>query len=366
MLSLMLGIGENMARKEKSNGNSIIDLTTMPVVNAASGTKDEAEFQAYSEDEEKAVFNYINALYKQVRAELNANNGSPSSLTQPTLKTSPNDYADGAIASYSSFFNRIQVYQRGYKMYTDMKRAEANGDTYMADKLRYEFTHVIGHELGHALTHAAFFDSENGYSYREGLWRRKDDGLAEVIGFYIAQKVNGRPVDNDSVADAMLEAVKSKQEAFLEYNEKLKAEWPTLTNKEKEARMGDIDLHATRSVYYDYAIIGFATALKSNPNMSLAEVIKIALESSDQLDGLDKYVLNISGSALELEKIDKSKSLGRMLRGKGSIDEKQAAEQMRLQGELSQEMLDKIAAMTGRTGKADMVYEMEVKHFLVE
>jgi hypothetical protein len=358
-----------MAKKEKSNWISNEESPNASRVNnaAAPRTKEEAEFQAYSENEERAVFNYINALYKRVRAELNANNGSPASLTLPVLKTSPRDYSDGAIASYSSMLNRINVYHRGYKMYLDMKKAEANGDTFMADKLRYDFTHVIGHELGHALTHSAFFDSEQGYDYREGLWRRKDDGLAEVIGFYIAQKVNGRPVDNGAIADAMLDAVRNKQESFLEFNDRLQSDWATFTDGEKAAKMKDIELHATRSVYYDYAIIGFATALKANPNMDLAELIKTALASSEQLDGLDKYVLNITGPAAELEQIDMTNAFKRLLRGKqAAVDEKEAQEQMRLQGELSREILDKIAAMTGNAGKADIVYEMEVKHFIVE
>jgi hypothetical protein len=311
----------------------------------------DAEFFKYVQQREDAIFNSVNDLYKLVRSELNINNNSPPSLDQPSVKVDPDGYHDGAIASYNPMFNQIAVYKRGYKIYEEMKAAEAKGDTFMADSLRSYLDEVIGHELGHALTHNAYFESDPNYSYTSGLYRRKDDGLAELIGFYIAQKMNGKGTDNESIANAMLEVVRDKQEAFIEYDDKLRAQWPSMTDKEKAAKAKEIDLHATRSSYYDYAIVGFATALKANPNADLATIIKIALAETDKLAGMDKYVLNVKGAALELERIGLQRSAARLLRGGSAPDfDREAANELRLQDELSNEMLAAIKILLNQNG----------------
>ena len=340
-----------MSEKEKSEivGNQYGDATAMAQESTAiqANVDKYADFRAYAYAREKEIFNHVNDLYKATRAEMKCESTTPPELDMPTITMDCDDYADGAIASYNGF--SITFYQRANKIFTEMRNAEAHCDTAMAEKLQYYLDEIIGHELGHALSHTIFFNSDSKYDYENGIYRRRDDGMAELIGFYAAQKANGKPIENNSVADAMLGVVLEKQESVIEYNRILLTQWQSLTNKEKLEKIKDIDLHTARSIYYDYAILGFAEALKSNPDMDLAEFIKTALTKPASLDGMNKHVLKIGGAAKELEKMDGDKqqqAFMKMLRQeKDKVDEKQVQEELRLQTELSTAMVDEAAAL---------------------
>ncbi len=295
------------------------------------------DFQTYMEGRERAIFKEIEALYGGTASKVHTGVSTPAKLQMPYVVMDCGNDAQGAIASYNGY--AITFYKRAYKLFKTMKAAEQNGDKAMADKIAYSLDQIVGHELGHALLHTSYFNYDPHYSYSSGAYRRKDDGLAEVIGFYVAQKVNGKQTDNGAVADAILLKVKAKAEDILIFNDKTRREWQSLTAKEKRDRAYEAEIHGERLIYYDYPLVGFATALKANPSMDLAEFIATSLENPQKLRGLTTYVTNIRGKGLQVENAPSLVRIGM------PVDGTEMDKQMALQSDVYTDLLNKVNAL---------------------
>lgn len=335
-------------RMVEKQTNPVNTATSVKLNNEASESQTRKEFASYIEAQESQIFDDVNNLYKKTRAELK-NEKIPHELKEPTVCIACDDYANGAIASYDSLQNKITFYKRGYKIFLEIKNAEANGDAFMAEKLKYYLNHIVGHELGHELTVTAFFSMSPDYDYASGASRRKSDGLSELVGFYIAQKYVGNSTDNNSIADAMLNAVIENATELKEFNENLLMQWQSMSVKEKLAQIPNIDVHTSHSIYYDYAIIGFAQVLKSNPETDLVYVVKTAILAPEKLPGLNEYISAISGSAVELELRDMQKRVvpDPTLKDVTQIIQRRY-EEIVLQSSLSAWMLQRAEELLGR------------------
>ncbi len=308
------------------------------------------EFKAYIENEEARIFNDIDELYKSVSYEIKEENITPDNLGQPTVEIEAGKYENGAIAVYDSLFDSIKFYQRGYEIYLAMRKAEANGDSFAADSLKYEIRHIIGHELGHKLTGIAFLQRDPGYDYSFGDSRRRSESLSELIGFYIAQKATGKPTDSATIADIMLKFIITKAEGIKEFNDRLLAQWPSMSQNDKLAQIKYINLHGSRTIYYDYGILGVAETLKANPNISIAVLIRALLLEPEKLQGVNEYVLAISGTAAELERRELQKTIvpDKTLRTVSQLLRRRKKE-LWLQSKLSNEMLRKANELLNQT-----------------
>jgi hypothetical protein len=166
-----------------------------------------------------------------------------------------------------------------------MESAKVDGDADAAKKIRYQIDELIGHELGHALMWDLF---------RRGspLSELGMEGLAELIGYYMAQKVNERQTDNDSVAKEMLElSVIMQAEGIRETSTEMANQWVSYTDDKKKDALGWMDSNTLLSLY-SYAVWEFAKALKSNPGMSMKELIRTATLKPRKLSDLDGVLID--------------------------------------------------------------------------
>ncbi len=247
----------------------------------------------------------------------------------------------GAAACYEK--GSIIFYKPAYNLFKTMEKAEANGDSYAAEKTGYHIDQLISHELAHALTFKISFDAMPflEFSYSRPRDRRLAEGLAELIGFYVTQKVNGKPFDNGAIADAMLEAVKQRQESINERNRLLATSLGSLEGNELADAQRNIRW-ATQCFSYDYAKLGFAQALKANKGMNMPKFLRRTLRKPEKLAGISTHILDLDGATAELDKIYDSRFMSSKYEAPVALEE--LRKELELQSKLSS-LMSKGAAM---------------------
>ncbi len=326
-----------MVLKERTAPTAANALGSISSMTARGGSIEDQRLHDYVEMREKALFDVVNAIYKEAAAKLHAN--VQQELVMPKVIAASKDDGRGAVAAYNG--SAIIVYERAFWIYEKMEEARRRGDHTKAQQSAYQLDQIIGHELGHALLHTAYFNYDPNYSYAIGACRRKDDGLAEVIGYYAAQKVNGMPVDNDSIADALDRKLRSDIQQVRDLRGETLADWSYLPDVEKEEKSKKVNGYCEVLVYYDYPLVGFLQALRANSEMDLPTLISDTLQYPQKLDSVMRHAVEVFGSAARLTSaVDMANALTKArdaidLRGMACM---RVGRQLELMGDLCNEM----------------------------
>ena len=330
-----------MVLKERIAPGDANALGSLSSMTAHAGSIEDQRLHDYVETREKVLFDVINAIYKDTASKLHAN--VQQELVMPKVIAASKYDGRGAAAAYNG--SAIIVYERAYEIYENMEDARRRGDQTEAQESAYKLDQIIGHELGHALLHTAYFNYDPNYSYASGAYRRKDDGLAEVIGYYAAQKVNGLPVDNDSIADALDGKLSGDIQYVLKFVGETLADWDHLPNDAKEGVSKTAIGFCEVLVYYDYPLVGFSQALRANSEMDLPTLISDTLQYPQKLDSVMRHAVEVFGSAARLTSaVDMAIAYAKArdaidLRGMACM---RVGRQLGLMGDLCNEMSDSL------------------------
>ncbi len=304
-----------------------------------------SELRVYAETRKTEMFVYIDELYMGVQRGLNPSLTKLVLMGQPRLDQSLSDRNDGTIAVWERrgpTGGVITLDKKALDLFSRMQQYEADGNTDAAGRIRHYLDTVIGHETAHAMLG----------NFSAYMRPRLEEGLAELIGFYVAQRMEGKPFNNEEIADVMLKSVRMDIEEAAAFNAGLRTKWPTLNEDKKKEMLGKADVHAKRSTDYDYAMLGIAEALSANPGMQLSEFIQNAMIAPWRLQGLSEHAVNVTGPVAELASVLRRRSeFNGMLKMVGSsailsyvgrVDDADAMAELELQDRLNAEMLGKI------------------------
>lgn len=317
------------------------------------------ELRVYAKMQQTKAFWSLAELYDKVRGVLgSALYGPVRSLDKPDIYVERNKDESGIIAEWvkdGGSGGHIKLCKSAYETFVKMLEYEANWNKEVAEETHYYLDQVIGHELGHALLHTAYFDHVR-YEYA-GEDRRKDDGLAELIGMYLAQRVRGRPTDNATLSEVMLEWVGESSENTAVFVRELEGAWGSLSEHERREELKELDTRAKRSLYYDYPMLGIAEALRANPDMRIEEFIGKVLTKPGSMAGVMDHVVAVSRAAAELQTLVKNRAErekmfvrhlagSRMFQYLNRVDEAEATRELELQEKLSAEIVDGVSRLT--------------------